>query len=187
VVVEINFGQVPIEQAMKTRSKIIFLFSYLASLCWCSSSPTTNEWQKADEGSFTFDSPKWLVKQVVHPIDSHCGKYSSSQMQFDFDEVHGLGYTKEKAQAKQSEFEKAFGQQKGEPTGSQFYLKLGKRYASVSVGADEKWVKWHYPGKYCVEFFSPDTRGGYLSIWITYKDEKDTDTALRIVKSVQTK
>ena len=89
------------------------------------------------------------------------------------------------ALAKHREFQKAYGRQKGTPTGSQFFLKLGRRYARVTVGSDEKWAKWGYPGKHVVEFFCPDPNGGYLSIWVTLtKDETDTDVALRIIKSV---
>jgi hypothetical protein len=54
------------------------LLVYLVSVCSFYSSASTNNWQRADEGSFSFEVPKLLEKQIVHPIDSHCGTYSSA-------------------------------------------------------------------------------------------------------------
>jgi len=163
----------------------IILFIHFISLCCFPSSAETNDWQKADEGSFTLEIPKLLEKQIVHPIDSHCGIYSSPHMELNFDEV-GLMYAKKEAKARHNEFKKGYRKQKGMPIGPQFFLKLGERYAKVVVSSDEQRVKEHYPGKYEVEFFCPNPPGSYLSIWIIYRDEQDTDTALRIIKSVQT-
>lgn len=154
---------------------------------WYLSSPITNDWIKADEGSFTFEVPTSLKRQAVQPIDSHCGEYLAGRMRLDFDEVHGLGYTKQIAQAKHDELERDYAKQHDATNTSKFLLKLGKRYARITAGSDKKWVKEGYPGKYAVKFFCPDPAGSYLSISITYQDEKETDIALRIIKSVQVK
>jgi hypothetical protein len=179
--------EIDVPIVMNKRVILAFALSSFATVCLCGAS-STNDWYNADEGSFTFQIPKLLAKQVIHPIDSHCGRYSSPTMQLDFDEVHGLGYTKKEALERQSKFEAEYGSQKDSPNKSHFIIRLAKRYASVDIGADEKWIKWQYPGKYAVEFFCPDPAGrtpGYLSILVTFKNQKDTDKALSIIESVK--
>ncbi len=165
------------------RKATLFYFLVLLWLCGYATSPSTDDWRKADEGTFTFEVPKHFKKRIVNGIDSHVGEYLAHNMRIAFDEAWLI--TKEKAQALQTEFGKEYGKQEDAQTGNQFFLKLGKRYAKVTIESDEKWVKEGYPGKHAVTFFCPEAEhGGYLSLWITYRNEKDTETALHIIKSV---
>jgi len=139
--------------------------------------PRESSWHTADEGTFTVEIPTWLQKQEVHPIDSHCGEYRSPWMRLDFDELYGLGFTPEKGTALHDQFARKFESTPQGESSKEFIKRVGNRFARFKVGDGN-------PGAFVVDVYIPDKRGGYLSLWITYPDPADTETALRIAKSI---
>jgi hypothetical protein len=153
----------------------------------CTAAQRDISWHTVDEGSFTLEIPLWLHRKDEQGIDSHVGEYVSSRMQLDFDEVYGLSYTPEMAKSDHEEFAKEFATSPQNENGPRFIKRIGNRYGRFTVGQDENWPKWGYPGRYAVEVYIPDVRGGYLSLWVTYRDAADTGVALRIAKSINCK
>ena len=172
---------------MNARASQIAFVVALIILSGCVSTSHDSRWRIAKEDSFTVEIPTWLRKRKIQPVDSNCGQYGSPRMRLNFDEVSFLLYPPEKAKALHEKFAGAYQTSAQDETRPEFIKRVGERYAHFTVGRDKKWVEWGYPGEYAVEVHIPDLRGGYLSLYVTYCDPADTDTALHIAKSIKFK
>lgn len=177
-----------INSNVRKEAIYIVLSAMLLLLAGCSSPPKGEAcWRTADEGSFTLEIPTWLRKVNGQGMDSHVGQYCSPGLWLDFDEVYGLGYTREEAKARHDKFARAFKISVQDENSSEFIKQIGDRYARYKIGRDKKWVNSGYPGEYAVEVFVPDVRGGYLSVWITYSDPSYREIAVKIGESIKFK
>jgi hypothetical protein len=150
----------------------------------CSTTERKTEWRTADEGSFTLEIPTWLHKVKVQGIDSHVGLYHSARMRLSFDEVFGLGYTPQRGKEEHEEYAHRFKSSPQDDTSRDFIYRVGRRYADVTVGEDEEYLKAGFPGKRFVGVHIPSPAGMYLSVLIVYRDQQDAETALRVAKSI---
>lgn len=140
-----------------------------------------NSWRAEDLGTFTINVPSWLKRREVQGAV----EFTSSEMQFDFNEVYGFGYTPEQAKRAEDSFKHRLAFENATPR--DFIKRVGNRYAWITVSQSEEWLNGGYPGKNAVQVFIPDLKGGYLDVFITYRDKADTRTALRIAESITCK
>ena len=139
-----------------------------------------------DEGSFTFEIPRQMTNLNVVFLRSRGAEYASHDMQVMFSEGN-LDDMKDTFRGWHDELEKKYATQEVMSAGPHFFLKVGEQIADVTIGTNENWIKLRSPGSKRVRFSCPNSNGSCLDIIIDYRDDKDTDTALRIINSVHFK
>jgi len=143
-------------------------------------------WKTVDEG-FLIKIPASWQKQKLHPIDSNCGAYKAATADLEFDEVIGLGYTAEKAQASIDDLKK----KEADPK----LLSPGEEVWHVDGRIARFWAEKVDPKVYGKRRFSNVARlhvpyagqPGYLMVFILYKSDKDLPTVRQVLKSVEWK
>jgi len=143
-------------------------------------------WKSVDEG-FRMMVPETWQKLNVRGIDSHVGAYKSETTDLEFDEVFGLGYTAERAQAAIEEYKKKEANPKLLKPGEEIWH-VGGRIARFSSGTADPKVYGKRRFSNVAELHVPYAgKPGYLSIYILYKCEKDLPTARRVLQSLEWK
>ncbi len=143
-------------------------------------------WKVVDEG-FRFSIPQGWEKIKVQGIDSHVGEYRGKTASLEFDEVVGLGYTNERAQAEIDELKKKEIRTTLLEPGEEVWRVDGRiaRYTSGNVDPN-RYGKREFPN---VATLRVPYKGmeSYLEIWVFYESDKDIATAVKILKSIEWK
>jgi hypothetical protein len=143
-------------------------------------------WKTVDEG-FRMTIPVRWEKQKVQPIDSNCGSYKAQTADLEFDEVFGLGYTAERAQASIDDLKKKDANPKLLTTGEEVWHVDG-RIARFWAGRVDPKVYGKRRFSNVATLHVPYAgQPGYLSIYILYKSDKDLATVRRVLESLEWK
>jgi hypothetical protein len=168
-----------LEKRMKTLGAILLLLVVLVA-------QGDDGWTTVNEG-FSMSVPKNWKRQKVQPIDSNCGTYRANTADLEFDEVYGLGYTKEKSQSAIEKLKQKEADPKLLKPGEEVWHVDGRIAHFISEKVD--------PQQYGKRRFSNvaslhvpyDGQPGYLEIYIFYKTDKDLPTVRKVLQSVKWK
>ena len=142
-----------------------------------------DRWKKVDEG-FRMTIPQEWKKKKLRCVDGNCGAYLAKTVELHFDEVYGLGYTKENVQVIVDN------------------LRRQEINPELLVKGEEIWHVGGRIGLFYIDQVAPKTWGesgfvnragmriphpewaGTLSIFVLYKDDKDLPTIRRVFQSL---
>lgn len=139
-------------------------------------------WAKVDEGFQFLLPPDWKQKKV-QGIDSHVGNYQGTSAYLEFDEVFGLGYTKERAQEVIDDLKKKEADAKLLKPGEEVWHVDGRIARFTFSMVDPRvFGQREYPN--VASLFIPyDGQAGYLSVDLFYASEDYLPIVRRILKS----